>query len=528
MANRYHTGRSIGFDNEGWSGKVSPSVGSYSHYSVPAEKMSHDSEEVANQYEGEEDIEYEPDDIANGETIDRYYTAQTGISNPADAAETEEDAMESSTAPYSLDTIDAKVVVSSTPSKGRCLYTKKALSPGEIIFVEAPVLVAIPSLNPELWNVLKELNEAEAFELPPIWHLAAICSLTMVEFSKQQMVDEKWVPDPEKDASEDVIRVLQNINLSLNPQKYEKFLQAWRYNSFGHHTESDGLVLYNRISMMAHSCSATACWHYGDSDAFVLRARQYLPAGAELTISYIGDDDLFKCLSVRREKLSGWLFVCHCIRCDEPVDRARGFRCPFCGVGTVFFTQISDDSEESSASTCTVCFANLTADKIEEYIGFETAYITRLDDTSKEDMEDAELVFQEAQRVFTQHWIMYQLHTMLFEGYRENRQYDKAALHQRRRREYALEVNPKASYTMAWMNEELADMESNRVCPGLLDSAADDSRQLSDSLSSHDRNTLSRLYEDAMNLLLILCGEEHDYTLSAHRKLELVCGEQGE
>lgn len=46
--------------------------------------------------------------------------------------------------------------------------------------------------------------------------------------------------------------------------------------------------------MIAHDCSATATWHYGDDDAFVLRARQFIPAGDEITISYIGDDDLFK------------------------------------------------------------------------------------------------------------------------------------------------------------------------------------------------------------------------------------------
>lgn len=46
--------------------------------------------------------------------------------------------------------------------------------------------------------------------------------------------------------------------------------------------------------MLAHDCAATACWHYGDQDAFVLRARQLIRKGEEITISYVGDEDLFK------------------------------------------------------------------------------------------------------------------------------------------------------------------------------------------------------------------------------------------
>lgn len=46
--------------------------------------------------------------------------------------------------------------------------------------------------------------------------------------------------------------------------------------------------------MLAHDCAATACWHYAEEDAFVLRARLYIKKGQEITISYVGDDDLFK------------------------------------------------------------------------------------------------------------------------------------------------------------------------------------------------------------------------------------------
>lgn len=46
-------------------------------------------------------------------------------------------------------------------------------------------------------------------------------------------------------------------------------------------------MLYNRISMCAHSCDPTCCWSYGDEDAFVLRSRMALEKDGELTISYL-------------------------------------------------------------------------------------------------------------------------------------------------------------------------------------------------------------------------------------------------
>lgn len=94
---------------------------------------------------------------------------------------------------------------------------------------------------------------------------------------------------------------------------------------------------------------ATCCWHYGPEDSFVLRARVPIQPGDELTISYIGDEELFKSTNVRRQRLQGelfssatsrvisvgWLFTCHCHRCDEPVDYARGLRCIQCHAGVV-------------------------------------------------------------------------------------------------------------------------------------------------------------------------------------------------
>merc|ERR1712137_810665 len=118
----------------------------------------------------------------------------------------------------------------------------------------------------------------------------------------------------------------------VSPQKFQRVTSAWRYNSFGHH-KPDGLVLYNRISMCAHSCDPTCCWSYGEEDAFVLRGRIALKPGDELTISYLQDDDLLKSTIVRRQKLQNWQFTCACPRCSLHVDKGRGFKCRRCKYG---------------------------------------------------------------------------------------------------------------------------------------------------------------------------------------------------
>ncbi|KFG31730.1 apical complex lysine methyltransferase [Toxoplasma gondii p89] len=406
-------------------------------------------------------------------------------------------------APYTLPQIATKVQVKHVPGKGRCLYTKHDLEPGSIIFVETPVLVAIPSLDEELWSVLTEINDEEALELPPVWHLAAICSLTMLDDEKKKICLDKWVPDPDRAPSDDVLRVINRAGLQVHPKLYERMLMVWRYNSFGHHTEQHGLVLYNRISMMAHSCRATACWHYGEDDAFILRARVKLQAGDELTISYIGDDDLFKSTNVRREKVYGWLFTCQCVRCAAPVDNARGFRCPLCGTGAMFF---KTEDGETTSSACTICQAFPTQETIQEYLDFEQAYVDRLAETDKSDVPDAELVYNQATRVFAQHWVLYQLHTILFEGYRDAGNSESASFHQMERIKYVSQVMPLASYTLAWLYEEMGDTMLNKA------------EESGPEVPAHKLNVISRHFEDAYNLLYILCGEDHDYTVAAGTK----------
>ena len=167
-----------------------------------------------------------------------------------------------------------------------------------MVFVESPMLTSTPDLDPETWSVLNKVHEEQNMELPPVWHLAAI--YTLKDLSKE-IIDicmDKWVPSELLEVCDDVKRshaaLSEATKAKVDINDYQRVLMAWRYNSFGHHTESDGLVMYNRISMMSHSCRSTCCWHYGENDTFILRARINIEVGDELSISYIGDDDLLQ------------------------------------------------------------------------------------------------------------------------------------------------------------------------------------------------------------------------------------------
>ncbi|EZG66172.1 SET domain protein [Gregarina niphandrodes] len=474
-----------------------------------------------NRYQYEKEVDEEPEEEEEEE--DYYGAAEEeddeDDDDDADEANVDDDDDEeyssgSHLMPYTLDQIDQRVFIQRVEGKGRCLFARVALKPGDIIFVENPVLAATPKTDPDLWEELARINEEEALSLPPVWHLGAVTSLRKLDLSQQRVIQDKFVPDPEQAPSRDVIRILSATGLALDPMKYERALNAWRFNGFGHHAEDDGLILYNRISNMAHSCEASATWHYADEDAFVLRARRHLAPGDEITISYINDDDLYKPVHIRRVKLSSWQFTCQCRRCTHSTDTCRGFLCPDCAAGTIFLkTDVSGEDEYyTTASTCTVCHHDFDEEEIRRYEELEASYVSRLDDTSKDNLLDAENVYQEAARVFTQHHVMYELDTILYYGYLQANNIPGAENHMKNRIEFLSRASPKVSLTLAGLWEELGDLLSKHI-------------EGQTAISGYHKNKITRCYENAFNSLIVLCGADHEYTIAAHVSLDpmLLC-----
>jgi len=304
------------------------------------------------------------------------------------------------TAAWATSKIDRRASVFRTREKGRCLFTNEACEPGQVVFIERPTLVALPALLPKLWEHLQQLHEAKPLNLGTVtFHFAALLSQLKLDPMSIDVILDKFVPDPDEDPGEDVLRIIQSLQDSsmqdvlnlrehpIDPRKLQRLVSAWRYNSFGHHKE-DGLVLYNRISMCAHSCDPSCCWSYGDDDAFVLRARVALNRGDELTISYLQDEDLLKSTAVRQQKLQNWRFTCQCPRCCLRVDMGRGFRCRRCRIGILYA------SVTGGLEPCRVCSTSPSQEDMGMLLHLEEEYVLRVETLDRTDVADVETVYQ--------------------------------------------------------------------------------------------------------------------------------------
>jgi len=406
------------------------------------------------------------------------------------------------TAAWSTQRIDRRVSVRDTPDKGRCLYVNEAMEPGQVVFVEKPCLVALPALSQKLWDHLQKLHEAQPLNLGTVtFHFAALMSQLQLETQHIDVILDKFVPDPDEEAGEDVVRILQSLkehlpdllkSVQVDPQRVQRLVSAWRYNSFGHHKE-DGLVLYNRISMCSHSCDPSCCWSYGDDDAFVLRARVSLKKGDELTISYLQDEDLLKSTAVRRQKLQNWRFECTCERCSLNIDVGRGFRCRKCRIGVLNFAAATN-----SLMPCGVCNALPSPEDSQMLIHLEEEYVLRVENLDKTDVADVETVYQAAIDIFERHWILYVMDTMLWEAHRE-KNLAEAMEHQRRRIDFHEHYYYRPTFILAWCHEELGDCLQNQF--------------------PRRKWQFIQEFQRAYQMLAILCGTNHQYTASPYNKL---------
>lgn len=398
--------------------------------------------------------------------------------------------------------IHRRATVRDTPEKGRCLYINEACDPGQIVFVEKPTLVALPASAQKLWAHLQKLHEAQPLNLGTVnFHFAALMSQLKLDITSLDVILDKFVPDPDEEPGEDVVRIVQSLQGEmpelmkscppLDPRKLQRLVSAWRYNSFGHHKE-DGLVLYNRISMCAHSCDPSCCWSYGDDDAFVLRARVALKAGDELTISYLQDEDLLKSTAVRQQKLQNWRFTCACTRCRLLVDVGRGFRCRRCRIG------ILNATVEGVLNPCGVCCASPSQEDQQMLLHLEDEYVLRVENLDKKDVDDVETVYQAALDIFERHWILYVMDTMLWEAYREKSLPD-AMEHQRRRIDFHEHYYCRPTFILAWCHEELGDCLHH--------------------LYPHRKWQFYLEFQRAYQMLAILCGTNHQYAISPYNKL---------
>ncbi|ORM39484.1 Acyl-CoA-binding domain-containing protein 6 [Babesia sp. Xinjiang] len=423
--------------------------------------------------------------------------------------------------PYSNEKILSLVEIAPAPGKGRCMFSKNGYEPGELILIERPLFVIVPDSNPDLWKTLNTLNEQQTLQLSPLWHQAALVTILTGTKEKLDIMQNKWVLDRDPPVSDDVYRILDatcvtqadgsymySNQVVIDPKLYQFLLQVWPLNAFGHSTDPNGLVIYDKISYLAHSCDATACWHHYGEDLFILRSRRRLNPGDELTISYLGEPDLLAPTFKRRELLQNWSFLCACPRCIETVDTSRGFLCKLCHYGRVNFYE-DQSSRQMASMPCTLCEYRYNALDIKEYLDLERAYVERIEGIDSTDLWDIQQVYNNARNVFNQHWCLYQLQTLLFECYKERGDTELARFYMQQRIFFADSVMRRPLYCVAFMYEEFADMLVTSAALDMEKAELDDVEVDVDLLS-----TTMDSYFRAAALLAVLSGYNHPYYYS--------------
>jgi len=236
--------------------------------------------------------------------------------------------------------------------------------------VEAVVVKSSPA-----YAVLVRLrDEGRLDAAPPLFYWSALCALTADEVAgsrcgnwptisaqTQLQALQLHAPDDACQApSASTCAVAEELwPPGAGPElaRLERLLQVFVYNSFDQSAGDDALEaggLYLAASMLSHSCAPNAAWHLDEANSFHLHARARIREGEEITIPYLGVDDLCLPTPDRREILSATKdFVCSCERCETALDDTRIFRCPRCGHEAAGAVSAAADVAESIV--CRAC-----------------------------------------------------------------------------------------------------------------------------------------------------------------------------
>ncbi|KAJ4460542.1 putative SET and MYND domain-containing protein [Paratrimastix pyriformis] len=127
-------------------------------------------------------------------------------------------------------------------------------------------------------------------------------------------------------------------------RRVQRGVLQWAFNAWGFNADPGhrGTALYLAPSLLNHSCDPNCAYHTVARGRMLVVARRNIPAGEQLTMSYLRD--LAAPRSMRQTRLlRTWLFHCRCQRCAEPLNRSKdrlyeGCCCLACG-GTCFAEQ---------------------------------------------------------------------------------------------------------------------------------------------------------------------------------------------
>eukprot|EP00004_Rigifila_ramosa_P005893 TRINITY_DN16550_c0_g1_i1.p1 TRINITY_DN16550_c0_g1~~TRINITY_DN16550_c0_g1_i1.p1 ORF type:complete len:436 (-),score=75.28 TRINITY_DN16550_c0_g1_i1:29-1336(-) len=288
--------------------------------------------------------------------------------------------------------------------KGRILLAAKPFSQGEIVFSEEPLLLVE---NPPPFLAARDLRELEALceqanfpDLQPYLFHSVLAYDRLENPGKEAAVLAMCRPPKDSaapgllSALRTVLRELVKRNMLRRNQPKQARHASQRYTiedlldvllSFGANAfelgENGGGVLYERASLLSHSCRPNCAWAQ-DGVRYVLRVvdPNGVQAGVELTVSYL-HRDLFTSTAMRRERLSATsFFFCRCERCLAQPDRSRMIPCratPEC----VGFFPLPSRGDAETEGECLQCSrrTELSATELSAILAWEESAASVLD-----------------------------------------------------------------------------------------------------------------------------------------------------
>mmetsp|Transcript_54089 Transcript_54089/g.118429 ORF Transcript_54089/g.118429 Transcript_54089/m.118429 type:complete len:474 (-) Transcript_54089:102-1523(-) len=428
-----------------------------------------------------------------------------------------------------------------TPEKGRILLSQAAFKHGDVIFREPPLHIVAEQKGNKAFDRLKELcaQKPQVFEYEPLWYWTALNSLMATQLPPSESRLMAITEDQQRklfclyhsevtEPTTAVKLLVMDLGLeaTLDPLSLERLLQIWILNCFEHSDSPLGYSTYFMSSFMSHSCQPNAVWHY-DKDDFVLRARSDIAAKDEICVSYLSEDALLESVIARRKHLKDSKhFVCTCVRCIAERDSSRGFRCPKCAAPAFYVCKADiKGASELTGSTCDNCGHGLTAAEASDLVGEEKWLEQKLEGCERRMEKNSrskhsalltplEEAVERSGRTLSQHWLHDKAWQMLADVYERNDRREAAEELLRKRISFQQGAYPGLSGTRAWTSEAYADMllrhSGATVDPHVKVPSQGAAEQLAK--SAHP------VYQEALRILRLMFGEEHEYYTSVNRK----------
>eukprot|EP00929_Paragymnodinium_shiwhaense_P060444 TRINITY_DN30186_c0_g3_i4.p1 TRINITY_DN30186_c0_g3~~TRINITY_DN30186_c0_g3_i4.p1 ORF type:complete len:284 (+),score=44.68 TRINITY_DN30186_c0_g3_i4:134-985(+) len=274
-------------------------------------------------------------------------------------------------------------------------------------------------------------------------------------------------------------------------------------------------------------------WHY-DGDNFVLRAREKVEAGAEITVSYLSEEALLESTVSRRAHLEATKhFTCCCERCSLSLDGVRGFTCPSCHNGQVFL-DISEDMEPAPASqgACEKCGFFPMISQVQEMVAQERKLEQMVQDWDRKagqvrpdvylsDTAALRLESNIAGLLSSRHWLRDRVNHHLISYYEATGRADLALPLARQCVEYIVNSYPGSSALHAWALETVADLMLKLEGFRLTGPAAVEAPQAAPNVQlKRVWSDVGPIYSEAAQILGALFGQEHDFHITMRAKRE--------